>query len=246
MSEIEHVYIQKKNGEFATINGWPAWFGFDLKAYPISFFEWSDLRDGVVKPSKNTIVVGSVKIVLHALRSLDSAPALIDYPESLTPYLGRRIWPGTMADARGLVAGDKIEPVFVKPRDIHKAFTGYVLQNFRDLIPTARMPDELNVWMSEVVNFESEWRYFVHRKQVVGVGHYHGDPFVHPDKNVVLEAVAAYADAPRAYALDFGVTSDGRTLVVEANDAYSLGNIGLRPLPYANMLEDRWLEMTGR
>lgn len=36
---IERVLIQKKNGEFATVNGWVSWSGFDRKAYPISFFE---------------------------------------------------------------------------------------------------------------------------------------------------------------------------------------------------------------
>jgi hypothetical protein len=45
--------------------------------------------------------------------------------------------------------------------------------------------------------------------------------------------------------LDFGVTSDSRTLLVEANDAFALGAHGIDAVAYAKMLEDRWLEITG-
>jgi hypothetical protein len=45
--------------------------------------------------------------------------------------------------------------------------------------------------------------------------------------------------------MDWGVTRDERTLLVEVNDAYSLGSYGLDPLVYAPMLADRWFEMTG-
>ena len=34
--------------------------------------------------------------------------------------------------------------------------------------------------------------------------------------------------------------------MVEVNDCYSLGHIGLRPVPYANMLESRWLELMAK
>jgi ATP-grasp domain, R2K clade family 2 len=132
----------------------------------------------------------------------------------------------------------------VKPREAHKAFTGYVLSAFRDLIPTTHHPNDLTVWSSEVVEFVSEWRYFVWRHEFVGLGHYRGDAFTHPDGATIRAAVATYRDkAPVAYGIDFGVTPEGRTLLVEVNDAYSLGHVGLRAVPYANMLESRWVEM---
>ena len=241
---IEHVLIQKKNGEFATVNGWVAWAGFDKKAYPISFFEFSQLRDGQVEVTPTTLVVGGVATVLHALRQLGAAPATIDFPNSLARYLGREVQATTLGKVRGLFAGDPPKPLFVKPREVHKAFNGSVLSAFRDLIPTAHFPDELAVWQSETVEFVSEWRYFVRRHEIIGVGHYNGDPFIHPDAATVQAAVADYRiEAPVAYGIDFGVTKDGRTLLVEVNDAYSLGHVGLRPVPYVNMLEDRWVEL---
>jgi hypothetical protein len=242
------VLIQRKNGEFATVNAWVAWSGFDRKAYPITFFEWPDLRDGRVEVTPDTLVVGGVATVLHALRRLGVSPPTIDFPDALLPYLGRAVRPATLAEVRGRFAGDGPAPLFVKPREAHKAFPGSVFAAFRDLIPTAHLPDDLAVWLSDPVEFVSEWRYFVRRHEVVGVGHYRGDPFVHPDPVTVRAGVADYRPAaPAAYGIDFGVTADGRTLLVEVNDGYSLGHVGLRPVPYANMLEDRWVElMAGR
>jgi hypothetical protein len=244
---VEQVLIQKKNGEFASVNAWVAWQGFDLKAYPISFFEWPQLRDGQIELTPGSLVVGGVSVVLRALRLLGAAPTTIDFPASLRSYLGRDIRAATMREVRTWFTQDSPRPQFVKPREIHKAFTGYVLSAFRDLIPTAHHPDELAVWISETVEFVSEWRYFVRRHEVIGVGHYQGDPFVHADAATVRAAVADFRDeAPAAYAIDFGVTRDGRTLLVEVNDAYSLGHIGLRPAPYASMLEDRWVELLAK
>jgi hypothetical protein len=98
---------------------------------------------------------------------------------------------------------------------------------------------------SEVVEFTSEWRFYVLRGVVVGVGHYAGDPLVFPDPAVVRSAVTDFAGGcPAAYGLDFGVSA-GRTLLVEANDAYAIGVYGLPPPVFAEMLEARWLELVG-
>ena len=51
-------------------------------------------------------------------------------------------------------------------------------------------------------------------------------------------------NAPAGYSADFGVTDDGRTLLVEVNDGYSLGSGGLVANLYAELLRSRWQEMT--
>lgn len=245
---VERVYIQKKNGEFVSVNGYAAWHGFDQKAYSISFFEWPQLRDGQIDLKPNTLVVGGVATVLHALHRLGVPTPPIDYPQSLDPFLGRDMQPTTMGAVRKLFEVNGSSPRFVKPRETQKAFTGYVMSAFRDLIPTARHPDELPVWSCETVEFVSEWRYYILRNEILGVGHYRGDLFSHTDPVTVRAAMEAFrSESPVACAMDFGITSDGRTLLVEVNDAYSLGHLGLRSVPYANMLEARWLElMTNR
>lgn len=35
-----------------------------------------------------------------------------------------------------------------------------------------------------------------------------------------------FSDAPNGYGIDFGVTDDGRTLLIEVNDGYALGSYG--------------------
>jgi ATP-grasp domain, R2K clade family 2 len=56
-------------------------------------------------------------------------------------------------------------------------------------------------------------------------------------------AIAAYTDSPAAYAIDFGIVADGRTLLVETNEAYSLGCYGLPELRYSSLIERRWQEL---
>jgi len=42
--------------------------------------------------------------------------------------------------------------------------------------------------------------------------------------------------------LDFGV-NDKETFIIEANDAYALGNYGLPAFEYSKMIESRWNEI---
>ena len=43
----------------------------------------------------------------------------------------------------------------------------------------------------------------------------------------------------------FGVTGEGRTLLIEMNDGYSIGCYGLNDVLYAKFLYARWAELTG-
>ena len=65
------------------------------------------------------------------------------------------------------------------------------------------------------------------------------------DENIVLSAIDEFKNSPVSYSLDFGVTDDGKTLLVEANDTHSLGNYGLHPFQYARIISSRWAQMTG-
>ncbi|OWK39158.1 ATP-grasp domain-containing protein [Fimbriiglobus ruber] len=136
-------------------------------------------------------------------------------------------------------------PVFAKPLTETKSFVGCVVESEADLRLLQHLDDNLGVLAAEPVAFVSEWRYFVRRGRVVGLAHYKGEWSLAPDHDTVRRAVAAYVGAPAAYSLDYGVTADGRSLLVEANDAFALGPYGLDAVVYAEMLEDRWLELVG-
>lgn len=64
------------------------------------------------------------------------------------------------------------------------------------------------------------------------------------DSNIITNCLNDYKEQPSGFTLDFGVTDDGRTLLIEVNDAFSLGCYGLDPLAYAKLLETRWAELT--
>lgn len=44
--------------------------------------------------------------------------------------------------------------------------------------------------------------------------------------------------------MDFGVTDDGKTLLVEMSDAYALSSFGLDSVLYTKILIARWNELT--
>ena len=131
-----------------------------------------------------------------------------------------------------------------QPSD-RKLFNGQTVRCFRDLLPTSGIPAETPVFGSEIVTFESEYRVFVLRGEIVGCKHYKGDFRRMIDFQVVDSAIAAFHTAPVAYGIDFGFTNKGQTILVEVNDSYSLGCYGLGPTRYAAMIESRWNEMVG-
>ena len=96
---------------------------------------------------------------------------------------------------------------------------------------------------SEVVNFRAEYRLFIHRKRVIGCRFYNGDFRLAPDFSVADRFLQLYQAQPIAFSLDLGITDKRETLVVEINDAFSLGAYGLGSIPYARMVTDRWEEM---
>jgi hypothetical protein len=238
------------SGEFINKNVYNAWYGFTRMGVWADSFVAPDLYDGKVELAKDVVVVGGIGCVRTALAQLGAPePENIDYPDELLPFLRRRVRRSTIREAHRLIVDDRFDPpVFIKPVTGHKEFTGHVLAVYRDMIRTAGWSHEepdTPVWLSDVVEFVAEWRYFVLRGEIVGVGHYHGDPLRAPDPAVVRAAVERYDDCPAAYVIDFGVLRDGRTALIEVNDGFSFGCYGLNPYDHARMIEARWREMVG-
>ena len=241
---IDKVYIQHNDEGFPiTEASYSAMDGFNLLGVEILKFQKSiELED--VGLTKSSIVHGYIGPVLRAFKILGAPkPELGDYPEVLTEYLGRKVWASTMGEVR-----DIDEPIFVKPKE-QKLFTGHIRHqnvSFYHLTRTASVPDDAPVFCSDIVYFDSEYRVFVLENNIVGSQRYNGIYRKIPDYDIVEAAVRDYADtAPAAYAIDFGITNDDRTLMIEVNDAYSLGSYGLRSIPYVRMIEARWIEIVG-
>lgn len=192
--------------------------------------------------SRKDIVVGGMLVTGHALSMRGVTPPTIDYPESLKRFLGRRIWTTTM----GEIAVQDL-PVFVKPLG-EKELPGIVAKSMDDLAEYIARGDDYQVLCSEPVEFVSEERLFIRYGELLDVRWYRGDPHEWCDvavTNAVIKAYAADPDAPAGCSIDLGVTSDGRTLLVEINDGFALGCYGMDSVAYALLLSARWAQLVG-
>lgn len=235
-------YLQAAQGNY--------WFW--QRGYEVVGFEREELDEGKLdtdlsEDSENTIVYGSVAVVRDAIRRAGHpAPTNLDFPASLSQFVGRSVSQATMGEVRHWEQGESDRlPVHVKPRDRHKLFTGKVLRSFGDFITLAGVPDNEPVIVQEVVSLASEWRATILRGRVMNVSHYKGDALLFPDSELIQKAVDTFSDAPIGYGMDWGITTDHKTILVEVNDGFALGNYGVRGHQYTAMIECRWRELMG-
>lgn len=222
--------------------------GLARRGISCSLFLEKQLQRRQLKLQKDCLVAGHIPVVLGALRQLGiEPPQPNDYPNCLAPWLHRRIWTSVVCDVVAKVHEGISRPFFVKPLDRHKRFRGHVFQSWDDLRALGGVSDHAAVLCSEVVIWESEFRVYVLKGKIIGVGHYAGDPSRLVDKQQVAAAVACFeksGEAPGGYGIDFGVLSTGQTALVEVNDGYSLGSYGLDDNLYTELIVTRWLELT--
>ncbi|WP_235514557.1 ATP-grasp domain-containing protein [Deinococcus sp. Leaf326] len=195
-------------------------------------------------------MVGGKGTVQAALALQGHAPPQhLTLPEELWPYAGRKCW-RTTPDA--LRAGGNF-PVFVKPYMREKVFAGQVLESVEDLdelmVPRPGFPPvttDFDILAQRPVTFLSEWKSYVMRGQTVGISHQKGDPLLFPDPQVIRDVQATYQNAPAGHGADYGVLDNGKTVLVEINDGYALGQGGLHAMVYAELLLARWDELTAQ
>ena len=245
MSPIEATkfYIRHREGYPETVLQDYSRRGFHECGVELGTFEWIDDIDKLPDLGPTIGVAGYIGDVHRALKVLGHPiPANVDYPKWLCHTLHRNIRRGYLGEVRA-----SKDLVFIKPVQ-HKEFTGLIWEGKpEDRRKIVTQPDDLEVWISDYIQFKSEFRSFILNDVVIDVRHYKGDWSITPNRMVVEDAAALLAlrkQAPRAYSLDWGVDRFGRTTLVEMNDGFALGHYGLNPVLYARMLSARWYEMT--
>jgi len=189
-----------------------------------------------VKIEEGAFVCGNIPTVHAALKQLGKGiPKPNDYPEELRDFLLRKVWRGQL---RHLL---RYSPVFVKPYEKLKRFTGKVVYQEEDYWLHG-ISKRLEVWFSERVKFGSEYRIYVLRGEIIGIHSFENSDIEELDLQVVKDAVRTMGAV--ALGFDFGVLEDGRTALIEVNDAYSIGNYGLNDKDYTEFLLQRWDELT--
>ncbi|MEK3917290.1 ATP-grasp domain-containing protein [Paenibacillus sp. FSL H7-0331] len=232
------VFIKNSfDNQIANHNFYAAYDGFKQMGFEIRYFE---NIDEISDSNKEDIVVSYVDDVRTTLTKYSIVAPEIDYPEELYSYLGRKIWKSKLS----IIANNPDNwNVFIKPVE-DKKFTGVVVKGTKDLVGCGTYGEDPEIFCSEVVNFVAEWRCFVRNGKVLDIRRYRGNWRFHFDYKVVENVVLQYKSAPNGYAVDFGLTDKGETLLIEVNDGYSLGHYGLFSLDYAKLLSARWSELT--
>lgn len=215
--------------------------GFRDLGEEIRLYRRDEYLADTIPASPDHITVGYVEVARRQFRRMAvPEPADLDYPSVLSAFLGRVIVRSTVGAVRRGDVPSK-GPVFVKPVR-HKQFTGFVYRSERDFLRIDAADDSDEVWLSDVVALRSEYRCYIHVHEIIDVRRYAGDFKVMPDFGVLDRMLKATGDAPLPLSccLDIGVTVDGRTILIEANDGFAMGNYGLPARKYAELLRDRW------
>ena len=243
-----NAFVKTTNGKFPNPNFCYAWKGLTELQYNVITFEDADLQDPSFWMSCNrtTPVFAGVIVFDEILEKLGVDYKKIDtYPTILRSYLNRYVEKTTLGEYRKVWDKDEDNRplMFMKPTK-QKQFNGRVMKSILDWICMTKFADDTEVYISEPVNFLTEYRVYIRNGKILLGRNYRGDWTKGIDINVVKDAVETFADeAPCAYALDFGLTDDGKTSLVEFNDATSLGNYGLDAVNFADMIVSRWVEI---
>lgn len=247
---FKKAYIQRINGEYVNDASFYYTNGLRLLGIPVEFFD--EDKPYNLKLGRDIIVVAGVPTTLKVLSQMGiEPPSPLDIPEGLYEYCGRNILRGRLQEFLNSPLAKY--PMFVKPAQHGKLFNGQIV-SCKEELEMFKYCHELGVKIpiisSEPVNFISEYRCFVMKDKtgvfsILDCRRYRGDYQKIPDFSIIENAIKDYKNSPVAYAIDFGVTDDGRTLLVECNDAYSLGPYGCDSLMLTQMFIARWEELLG-
>jgi hypothetical protein len=191
---------------------------------------------------KPSLIVGSVEALSAYFSHNNIAiPEPHYYPVCLTPYLYRSIRKQTLNESLPRL------PFFIKSHD-YKVLTGCVMKNTEDLQALSVINNDNAVWIGDVVQFVSEYRVYVCHHEILAMVEYTEphESLLPSDKDISDMVALMKKDLPEkdTYTLDVGVLLDGRTALVEVNDAWAIGAYhGITYRDYMTFLQRRWTQI---
>jgi hypothetical protein len=238
------AYIHK-DGKYP-ITDWAmsAYYGFKERKTKVILFDNLDK----IPLSKFNIIVSGTENTIKRLRDLGiEPPKALNIPEELEWYffLGRKIKRMTFSEFKKDADNGSISfPIFIKPDGYAKEFVAGPVSNKENaLLFYKDVCEDCPIIISEIVNIISEYRCYVMEGKLIGIKHYLGDVRKFPNVELIDEMIKFYKNQPIAFAIDLGITNEGNTILIEINDAWSLGNYGLENNLYASMLAKRWHQL---
>ena len=185
------------------------------------------------------IPVGSVDFVNRALELLgldEQTPLLIPEKLNCNALLSRKI--GIYAKEYLPELFQEHDKLFLKSAiELKSSYTGIYKKG-------DPLPSGIGFFVSEVVDFKSEWRCFVYKGKLVALKHYDGNPFLVPDKEIIYHSINRIKDDIDAFTLDVGVietpTCKNKTAIVEVHNFTSCAFYGFEDQIILRMLEAGW------
>ena len=179
--------------------------------------------DYTLLPRETLIPVGNIPFVQ---KYLDHKMRPLEVPEELRSFLEREYF---VCKGKDIPKKYLDREYFIKDADTLKKWNNAL--NPRDLC----LEKETNYVVSERVFFDSEYRVFVHDRDILACQHYLGDPLVFPDAEKIKDVVRVY-DGPQAYTLDIGI-HDGKTDLIEIHPFACCGLYGFNSRQIIAMLK---------
>jgi len=239
---INKAYIQTIDGEY--VNDASFYFANGCKLLDIETEKIDEKELDDLELKEGEMLSAGVPAMIRCFEKNGGLiPAPLDIPEELKPFCGRAMKVTTLKE----LCDTTDYPIFVKPHGKGKLFDGQVV-SCKEELELFRYVDQQDGWdtqvfSSQVLKIVSEFRCFIIDGEIYDCRKYKGEYSQVPDFKTIDYCVSKYKRAPIAYALDFGVTDNGRTVLIEANDAYSLGPYGFDSYNYTRMLILRWKEI---
>lgn len=202
-------------------------------------------------PQIDDIFIGSVEGTIAFWKELGiTPPSYLGYPAEFSAYYNRNI----KVRKFGSITHNDL-PIFIKPKNNVKEFTGFVLEKNSTLVNinqyVSNISPETEVYTSDPIEIDAEYRCFVHKNQLVGLKHYAGDFTKFLDINAIDFLIKRYEKrAPVSYTLDVAVSNiknkNTNVTVIEVNDFWAIGGYGLDGKTYVRMIIDRFQEIKNK
>lgn len=218
----------------------------ESRGIPCELFTSKRLQRNQLQLDKNTLVVADHPTIELVFKRIGFKHKLNSYPISLRPYLKRNVWETSLGKLISQSEYGAISPIFIKPKLKAKLFTGFVIESISDLYKLGRISKNTELFCSSVVNWQTEYRVFIHNSTIVGIKNYDGNSNIIPDRAEIEKAVEVFEkseDRTNGYSLDFGVLDDNQTALIEWNDGFALGSYGLDKELYTDLILARWNEI---
>ena len=141
---------------------------------------------------------------------------------------------------------------FIKPTQT-KLFSGMVFDTMT-LSTLDPYPDNTEVLVSLPFEYKitSEWRCYIRFNKIIDARNYSGDFKEIPNfswaetylsENDGVFEFNKLKTYPSAFTMDLGVLENGRTVIIEYNDMWAIGNYGIDNSDYYKLLRERYFEI---